>query len=142
MSRVLVVANETVEADELLAELRRIDDEMTSEYVVVVPAHPVHEGHARLWTQEGAQEAAQQRLDRTLEILASEGITATGHVGDLRPVSAIQDALMDFDATLIVISTHPEPRSRWLRAGLVETTRKRFGRPVVHVVATRTGVPH
>ena len=27
---------------------------------------------------------------------------------------------MDFKADLIVISTHPEKRSRWLRLGLVE----------------------
>ena len=142
MSRVLVVANETVDADELLAEIRRIEDEMTSQYVVVVPAHPVDEGHGRVWTQEGAQEAAQERLDRTLSILGGEGLAASGHIGDLRPMSAIADALMDIDATMIVISTHPELRSRWLRAGLVESARRKFGRPVVHVVATRVGTPH
>ena len=38
MSRVLVVANETVEADELLAELRRIEDEHSSVFRVVAPA--------------------------------------------------------------------------------------------------------
>jgi GABA permease len=137
MSRVLVVANETVEADELLAEIRRIEDAATSEYLVLVPAHAVHEGHGHTWNQEGAIEAARERLQRTLEILASEGIVAAGHIGDMLPVAAIRDALMDFDATLIVISTHPEPRSRWLRSGLVETTRKKFGRPVVHVVAAK-----
>ncbi len=38
MSRVLVVANETVEADELLAELRRIEDQGESVFRVVAPA--------------------------------------------------------------------------------------------------------
>jgi GABA permease len=135
MSRVLVVANETVGAEELLAALRQIEDEKTSEYLVVVPARPLHERHGTIWTQEGALEAASERLGATLAILASEGLTATGQVGDIRPVDAIGDALIDFDATLIVISTHPEPRSRWLRAGLVEKVRRKFGRPVMHVVA-------
>lgn len=135
MSRILVVANETVGADELLVELRRIEDEKTSEYFVMVPARPLHEVHGMVWTQVGAQEAAQERLDGTLAILQEEGLQATGTIGDCRPLNAIGDALMDFDADLIVISTHPEHRSRWLRMGLVERARKKFDRPVVHIVA-------
>jgi GABA permease len=134
VSRVLVVANETVGADELLAELRKIEDEKQSQYYVLVPARPLHE-HGGVWTQSGAIEAAQVRLDATLAILEREGLTATGGIGDLRPISAIADALMDFDADMVVISTHPEPRSRWLRTGLVEQTRRKYGKPVVHVVS-------
>ncbi len=135
MSRVLVVANETVGAEELLGALRQIEDERTSEYLVVVPARPLHQQHGVLWSQAGAIEAAAARLEATLAILAHEGLTATGQIGDIRPLDAIGDALMDFDATLIVISTHAEARSHWLRAGLVEKVRRRFGRAVVHVVA-------
>ena len=40
MSKILVVANETVGADELLSELRRLEDEKTSDYYVIVPARP------------------------------------------------------------------------------------------------------
>jgi GABA permease len=141
MSRVLVVANETVDAEELLGALRALEDEHASTYHVVVPARPLHEEHGWIWTQEGAQEAAAERLARTLAILETERLTATGHIGDLRPMSAIADALIDFDATMIVISTHPEPRSRWMRAGLIESARKKFGLPVVHVVSTSTRAP-
>jgi hypothetical protein len=49
---------------------------------------------------------------------------------------------MDFKADMIVISTHPEKRSRWLRLGLVEQARHRFGVPVIHVVSTAAPVPH
>ena len=142
MSKVLVVANETVGADELLAELRRIEDEKTSDYYVIVPARPLHERHGLMWTQEGAIDAAAERLDQTLGVLRSEGLEADGRVGDMRPMSAITDALMDFKADLIVISTHPEKRSRWLRLGLVEQARHRFGVPVIHVVSTAAAVPH
>jgi GABA permease len=142
MSKVLVVANETVGADELLKELRRIEDEKTSEYYVMVPARPLHERHGTIWSQEGAIEAAEERLEQTLEVLRSEGLHADGRVGDMRPLNAINDALMDFEADMIVISTHPEKRSRWLRRGIVEQAKHRYGVPVIHVVATGAPVPH
>lgn len=135
MSKVLIVANETVGAEELLAEIRRIEDERTSEFLVVVPARPLHEVHGSVWTQEGAQEAARARLDATLEILRAEGLQATGTIGDTQPIPAIGDALMDFDADLIVISTHPAERSSWLHGDIVEKARRKYGKPVVHVVS-------
>jgi len=142
MSKVLVVANETVGADELLHELRRLEDEKTSDYYVIVPARPLHERYGTVWTQEGAIEAADDRLQQTLEVLRSEGLNAEGRVGDMRPLHAINDALMDFKADLIVISTHPEKRSRWMRHGLVEQAERRFSKPVIHVVSTTVAVPH
>jgi GABA permease len=135
VSRVLIVANETVGASELLAEIRRLEDEKTSTYRVVVPARPLHEVHGATWTQEGAQDAARVRLEATLAILREEGLDADGAVGDYLPLNAIRDALMDFDADLIVISTHPEERSRWMRKGVVEMARKKFGKPIIHIVS-------
>ena len=73
MSRVLVVANETVEAEELLAELRRIEDEKSSTFLVVAPAVAPDHGIGT-WNQAGAIDAAQERLDRTLAILRGEGL--------------------------------------------------------------------
>ncbi len=98
MSKILVVANETVGADELLHELRRLEDEKTSDYYVMVPARPLHERYGTVWTQEGAIEAAEDRLQQTLEVLRAEGLSAEGRVGDMRPLHAINDALMDFKA--------------------------------------------
>jgi GABA permease len=135
MTRVLVVANETVEATELLAELRRIDDEHSSTFLVVAPAVAAEHGLADTWTQAGAIDAAQERLDRTLAVLRGEGLECSGSVGDMVPFAAVRDALDRFDAELIVISTHPATRSRWLRKDLVEQVRSHFGIPVVHIVS-------
>ena len=68
-------------------------------------------------------------------VLRAEGLDATGHVGDMVPMAAIEDALVTFPADMIVISTHPASRSRWLKRDLVESARKKFERPVVHVVS-------
>jgi GABA permease len=134
MSRVLVVANETVEAEELLAELRRIEDEHSSTFLVVAPAVAAEHGLGT-WSQAGAIEAAQERLDRTLGVLRSEGLDCDGWVGDMVPFAAVRDALDRFDATQIVISTHPISRSGWLRKDLVDQVRTSFDIPVVHVVS-------
>jgi GABA permease len=135
MSRVLVVANETVEADELLAELRRIEDQDVSVFRVVAPAVASDHGLGDSWNQAGAIEAAQQRLGRTLAVLKGEGLDADGWVGDMLPVPAVRDALDRFDADMIVISTHPLTRSRWLRKNVVEQVQKLFDGQVVHIVS-------
>ena len=135
MSRVLVVANETVEAEELLAEIRRIEDEHSSTFFVVAPAVASEHGIGDSWSQAGAIDAAQERLDRTLAVLRGEGLDADGSVGDMMPFAAVRDALDRFEADVIVISTHPATRSRWLRKDLVEQVRNSFDGAVVHVVS-------
>jgi GABA permease len=137
MARVLVVANETVGAEELLAELRRIGDEKESAFHVVAPAVAREHGLGT-WSQEGAAEAARARLDRTLGILREQGLEADGEVGDMFPLRAIEDALYTFPADCIIISTHPPARSGWLKKDIVEQARKKFDLPIQHVVSHST----
>jgi GABA permease len=134
MSRVLVVANETVGAEELLAEIRRIADCRTSRFFVVAPAIAGNHGMGA-WNQSGAIDAARMRLENTLRLLREEGLQADGEVGDMLPLAAMDDALRLFEADQIVISTHPPARSRWLRRDLVAQSRRRFGVPVTHVIS-------
>jgi len=140
-TRVLVLANETVGARELLDELRRIDGEGTATYFVCVPANPVDTGQAErtgaVWVWEATVEAARWRLDRTLEILRAQGLDADGDLGDYRPAHALEEAVERFRPDMLVISTRPEGRSAWLaRHDLVSRARERYGLPVRHIVAT------
>jgi GABA permease len=135
VKRVLVVANETVEAQELLAELRRIEALGDAQFHVLSPAVPVQHGLGT-WNQGGAIQAAEERLERTLAILRAEGFEADGHVGDMLPIPAIEDTLLTFPADTIVISTHPESRSNWLRRDVVGKARRKFKpRQIIHVVS-------
>jgi GABA permease len=134
-SRVLVVANETVGAPELLEELRRIEGEKQSSYLVVVPAQPPHTGDGTLWSPEPAYAAARLRLESTLQILREEGLDARGVIGDYRPLHAIKDAVREFRPDLIVISTHPEEHSNWLRQNIVQHVQRTYDIPVHHVVS-------
>jgi GABA permease len=139
-TRVLVLANETLGADELLDELRAIDAEGRASYFVCVPANPVDTGQAEVkgavWVWQATVDAARSRLDSTLQILRSQGLDASGDLGDYRPLHALRDAVAGFDPDRIVIATHPEGRSNWLRHGVVDTARKQFDVPVRHVVTT------
>jgi GABA permease len=134
-SRVLVVANETVGADELLAELRRLKNEAAVDYFVCVPAHPLHTGQGAAWSPEASVIAARHRLESVLGILRGEGLKVDGELGDHRPLHAMDDAVQAFGPDLIVISTHPEERSRWLRQDIVEQARRKYGLPIRHIVS-------
>jgi GABA permease len=140
-TRVLVLANETLGARELLDELRRIDGEGRASYFVCVPANPVDTGqaeqHGPVWVWEATVEAARWRLQRTLEILRSEGLDADGELGDYRPAHALEHAVARFRPDVLVVATHPEGRSSWLRHhDIVTRARERYGLPVRHIVAS------
>ena len=131
--RILVIANETVGGDELLAILRRKAEGVQEHVLVVCPAL---NSAVRTWTsdEDGARMAAQQRLDASLAQLERDGIQAEGEVGDGDPVQAIEDALRTFGADEIVISTHPKGRSKWLESDVVGAAKERFDVPITHVV--------
>ncbi|HET9675541.1 MAG TPA: hypothetical protein VFP31_12190 [Gaiellaceae bacterium] len=132
-NRILVLANETVES-ELLAHAIRARE--ATQVLIVAPAL---NGRVRHWTSDDddAHAAADERLRRSLDRLAASGIPANGMVGDADPLQAAADALHVFPADELVIATHPEGRSNWLARSVVERARRRFGRPVVHLVVDR-----
>jgi GABA permease len=131
--RILVIANETVGGDELLAILRRKSEGVSEEVLVVCPAL---NSQVRTWAsdEDGARAAAQARLDASLARLRQDGVQARGEVGDGDPLQAIEDALRTFVPDEIVISTHPEGRSNWLERNVVGAARDRFDLPITHVV--------
>jgi hypothetical protein len=130
--RVLVVANETVGGRELLDIVR----DRARQGTVVKVVSPALNTRVRTWAsdEDRAREAAQQRLDASLEQLAAIGVEAEGEVGDGDPVQAVEDSLRSFPADEIVLSTHPPGRSNWLELGVVQAVRERFDLPVTHVV--------
>jgi len=132
MKRVLVVANETVAGQPLIdAVRRRAEGEQLRAHVISPQNQPKH---GYVIYDEHVRDAAQNRLEMTLALLREAGIEADGEVMDPDPYSAVMDALGEQDYDEIVISTHPETRSGWLRQGLVDRVRRAARRPVEHVV--------
>ena len=135
---VLVVANETLVGSELVAALCRRADEGAIRVSVVAPVTQPREGYVVY--RDSRRAAAGRRLDRALAALRLAGIPAHGGVFDDEPLAAVKDALGSEDVDEIVVCTHPETRSGWLRKNLVDEIRKVAGdRPVEHVVSDVTG---
>ena len=133
--RILVVANETVGGRALLEELRGRTGNRKSEILVVVPA--LTSSQLEHWTSDvdGALAEARVRLEQSLTAMDAAGLRARGHVGDHHePNAALEDALREFPADEVIVSTHPPERSKWLEHGVVERAREEIPLPITHVV--------
>lgn len=132
--RLLVVANETVQGEALLNEIRDRCQDRRSEVLVVTPA--LVASRASHWASDIDEgiELARQRMELSLIELRQLGLKAKGEIGDSDPNMAIEDALRVFPADEIVISTHPPDRSRWLEHGVVDKAREQIDLPIAHVV--------
>jgi hypothetical protein len=131
-AHVLVVANETVGGHRLLEAIKRRAERGPIHCTVICPQNKPRKG--LVIYDSSVRSAAQIRLDLTLERLHQEGIEATGEVMDPDPFLALQDALRLYEPEEIIISTHPYPRSGWLRRDLIERIASYSKLPVEHVV--------
>ena len=137
-TNVLVVANETLIGTELVETLRRRADQGPIRVTVVAPVTPPREGYVVY--RDSRRAAAGRRLDRVLAALRLGGIPAHGGVFDDDPLAAVKDILASEDIDEIVVCTHPETKSGWLRRNLLDEIRKAAGdRPVEHVVSDVSG---
>jgi len=137
---VLVVANETVAGKSLTAALDRRAAEGPIRVTVVCPVNQPLEGYVVY--EDTRRAAARRRLDKTLALLRSHGIAADGFVVDADPVVAVKDSFAQLvpPPDEIVVSTHPEERSGWMRRHVVERVRAAAGTiPVEHVVVDMAG---
>ena len=131
--RVLVVANRTLEGEDLRAELRRrAAGGAHLQFVAPILASRVH--YIASDCDKELLEA-RARLDAALAWARAEGIDADGEVGDPNAaLGAIEDALRLNGADEVIISTHPRGKSNWLETGIVERLREELDIPVQHVV--------
>lgn len=132
MKHVLVVANETVAGRTLLERLARSEQDLVT---VICPVSAPREGYVVY--EDTRRASAGRRLDKTLKTLRDAGVAAHGFVVETDPVDAVRDALATLEPrpTEIIVSTHPEARSGWLRRNVVDRIRKAAGDvPVEHIV--------
>jgi hypothetical protein len=135
----LVVANETVSGRKLIDEIER---RKGSDDLLVTVIAPVSQPQRGYVVYEDTRRAASgRRLDRTLSMLRQEGISAHGLVVDSDPVTAVGDALAQLEPPVdeLIVATHPQQKSGWLRKNVVDRIREGAGNvPVEHVVVDVT----
>jgi hypothetical protein len=132
VSHLLVVANETVTGPSLIAAVKQRSPELVT---VLAPVSHPHEGYVVY--EDTRRAAAGRRLDRTLASLHEAGITAHGLVVEADPADAVRDAIgmLDPAPTEVIVSTHPEEQSGWLRRKVIDRVRDAAGGlPVEHIV--------
>ena len=130
---VLVVANETVVSKALvdLIEERAAGGDVI--VTVLAPVNQPRQGYVVYYDTRRA--AARRRLDKTLELLRKAGVHADGVVVESDPVSALRDAIDQLRPDEVIVSTHPQPQSGWLRRNAVDQMRRVAGDlPFQHVV--------
>lgn len=130
---VLVVANETVAGKALLDALRERAERGAIRVTVVAPQNAPRAGFVVY--EESRRSSAERRLRRMLDLLHAAGIAARGAVVDPDPLQALRDAIHEYRPDEVIVSTHPEAKSGWLRGDLVERARKVAAPiPVEHLV--------
>jgi hypothetical protein len=130
----LVVANETVTGRRLIEAVERHRDG-DLRVTVICPVNQPERGYVVY--DDTRRAAAGRRLDRTLSLLREAGIPAHGLVVENDPVSAVRDALAQLEPPVdaIIVATHPQQKSGWLRKNVIDRIRGVAGdRPVEHVV--------
>jgi hypothetical protein len=132
MKEVLVVANRTLGGEKLLDAVRARAAQGDVSFRLVVPRSTPSAG--LVIYDEAVRESAQVRVDLATSVLAEEGISLTGEVGDPDPFSATMDAVAERRPDEIIVSTHPALSSGWLRRDLIERIENASGLPVEHVV--------
>ena len=132
MKRLLVVANETVGGGALLDAVKKHAESEDVKVTVICPQNDPRGG----WViyDDAVRGAAENRLRTTVAQLRELGIEADGEIMDPDPYTATMDAINAFGADQVIISTHPETRSGWMRKDLVTRIEEDSGLPVEHVV--------
>jgi hypothetical protein len=136
---VLVIANETAASQTLLDALRD-KDPSACRFTVVAPVNEPNQGYVVY--EDTRRASAGRRMTKTLEALRQAGFSAQGFVVETGPVQAAKDALAQLEPKIdeIVVSTHPEERSGWMRRNVLEDIERAAGDiPVTHVVAGDDG---
>jgi nucleotide-binding universal stress UspA family protein len=131
-THVLVVSNETVGGHRLLDAIEQRAARGPIRVTVVCPRDTPRQGFVVY--DDTARSAARVRLDLTLDRLRELGIPAHGEVMDPDPYMATQDAIREWGADEVIVSTYPYPRVGMLRRDLIERIRNWSGLPVEHVV--------
>jgi GABA permease len=136
---VLVVANETLTGSELIDAVRRRAERGRIRAVVVAPVSEPASGYVVY--EDSRRAAAGRRLDATVAELRAAGIPTHGAVFDDGPLAAVKDIIAVEHIDELIVSTHPEAKSGWLRRNLIDEIRRAADpRPVEHVVAQETAV--
>jgi glycine/D-amino acid oxidase-like deaminating enzyme len=130
--KLLVLATDPVDADDVRAALRS-DDVEGAEVLVVSPA--VNESPVAFWMSDSDQAIAdaESTAKATAEALSAAGARTRATAGESEPLLALQDALTTFRADRVVVFARGDDAARYREDDVVGEAERRFGVPVTEV---------
>jgi hypothetical protein len=125
-SKLLVVANQTVDSDELYDALRERAGKGPLVVTLLVP--------------QDQQAGLGQRVNAALERLHAAGVEAEAMLGDVDPACAVIEVWDPRRWDEVLVSTLPTGTSRWLQIDLPHRIQRAVDAPVSHIETTRERV--
>jgi hypothetical protein len=150
--RYLVIANQTLAEAELTEAIHRRLKAGPSSFYVLVPntdhgdlaarlsrAAPIAPAAGDATADHQATEHAQHRLGQLLDDLRrlEPDIDVDGDVGVADPLAAVGDLLATRQFDEIILSTLPQPISKWLGMDLPHRLHRQVGLPVTTITTKR-----
>jgi hypothetical protein len=148
--RYLVIANQTLAEAELTEAIRQRLEQGPSSFYLLVPNTKAADLAARIargapiapaagdaTVDALATEHAQHRLGQLLADLRGMGVDVDGDLGDEDPIKAAAELLERRQFDEIILSTLPQPISKWLRMDLPHRLHRHTGLPVTTITAKR-----
>jgi hypothetical protein len=133
-SRILVVANKTAATPALLEAVRERAARGPARFTLLVP-NAAHGLHKLVDPEDQERGEAEHVLELALPLLESAaGGPVEGMIGVPEPLAAIQDAVNIHGFDELIISTLPQPVSKWLKLDLPSKA-SGLGLPVTTVIA-------
>ena len=131
-ARVLVIARQTADSDDLLEVLRARARAGRGpvRFTLLLPA--TGPGMA-------GREEARPLLDAALARLREAGLEVDGSVGDPDPVDAVMEVATPGRYDEVVVATLPGATSRWLQVDVPHRIARLTDLPVTHVIARPAG---
>ena len=136
MTKILVLANETIGGRSLIEKVQERASADVAYWVVVPRARP---RRGNVVYDEAVRDMAQVRVVLMKAFMRENGIKGDGEVGDPDPFLAATDAVHAEGIDEIIVSTLPAETSGWLKRDLPERLRESTGLPVEHVVSDVVG---
>lgn len=127
-TKLLVVANQTVDSQELFEALTRRAADGPIAVTLIAP--------------QDSRSGLGQRLNAALERLHDAGIEAEGMLGDVDPCVAVMEAWDPRRYDEVIVSTLPTGTSRWLAIDVPHRIARTTDAPVTHIVSEAHAPAH
>jgi hypothetical protein len=125
--KLLVVANQTVDSDELYDTLHAQAEHGPLAVTLLVP--------------QDQQAGLGQRVNAALGRLHAGGVEAEAMLGDVDPACAVIEVWDPLRWDEVLVSTLPNSTSRWLQIDLPNRITRAVDAPVTHIEAHAAGTP-